>query len=79
MRYHYRQEVLVSVPSARLVYQFGRKGPDIRTDNPNFIKVKSELDVYSQTGEDTEYSGDDKTMKRNDVIRVIDGTSTIEV
>ncbi|NP_001036902.1 ETS homologous factor-like isoform X2 [Bombyx mandarina] len=42
MRYHYRQSVLVSVPTARLVYQFGPKGPDIKTDNPNFIKVKSE-------------------------------------
>ncbi|CAF4823402.1 unnamed protein product [Pieris macdunnoughi] len=46
MRYHYRQSVLVSVPTARLVYQFGHKGPDFRTDNPNFIKVKSELDVH---------------------------------
>ncbi|XP_053607186.1 ETS-related transcription factor Elf-3-like [Plodia interpunctella] len=42
MRYHYRQSVLVSVPSARLVYQFGHKGPDITTTNPNFSKVKSE-------------------------------------
>ncbi|XP_063618911.1 ETS-related transcription factor Elf-3-like [Cydia splendana] len=46
MRYHYRQSVLVSVPTARLVYQFGPKGPDFKTDNPNFIKVKSELDSY---------------------------------
>ncbi|XP_049869549.1 DNA-binding protein D-ETS-4-like [Pectinophora gossypiella] len=46
MRYHYRQNVLVSVPTARLVYQFGVKGPDFKTDNPNFIKVKSELDSY---------------------------------
>ncbi|XP_041978066.1 ETS homologous factor-like [Aricia agestis] len=43
MRYHYRQAVLVSVPTARLVYQFGHKGPDFRTDNPNF-KVKLESD-----------------------------------
>ncbi|XP_022830788.1 ETS homologous factor-like [Spodoptera litura] len=42
MRYHYRQMVLVSVPTARLVYQFGHKGPDFKTDNPNFVKVKSE-------------------------------------
>ncbi|XP_026729162.1 ETS homologous factor-like [Trichoplusia ni] len=42
MRYHYRQSVLVSVPTARLVYQFGHKGPDFKTDNPNFVKVKSE-------------------------------------
>ncbi|CAG4975876.1 unnamed protein product [Colias eurytheme] len=49
MRYHYRQSVLVSVPTARLVYQFGHKGPDFRTDNPNFVKVKSELDVHDMT------------------------------
>ncbi|KAJ2939833.1 hypothetical protein O0L34_g18027 [Tuta absoluta] len=46
MRYHYRQNVLVSVPTARLVYQFGSKGPDFRTDNPNFAKVKTELESY---------------------------------
>lgn len=46
MRYHYRQSVLVSVPTARLVYQFGLKGPDFSTDNPNFVKVKSELDNF---------------------------------
>lgn len=34
MRYHYKQEALVSVPSARLVYQFGRKGPDYRKSKP---------------------------------------------
>ncbi|CAG9584958.1 unnamed protein product [Danaus chrysippus] len=45
MRYHYRQNVLVSVPTARLVYQFGHKGPDFKTQNPNFVKVKSELDL----------------------------------
>ncbi|XP_030033750.2 ETS homologous factor [Manduca sexta] len=45
MRYHYRQSVLVSVPTARLVYQFGSKGPDINTDNPNFVKVKTEMDM----------------------------------
>ncbi|VVC90080.1 unnamed protein product [Leptidea sinapis] len=50
MRYHYRQFVLVSVPTARLVYQFGHKGPDYKTDNPNFVKVKSEIDVpYSNS------------------------------
>lgn len=45
MRYHYRQNVLVSVPTARLVYQFGHKGPDFKTQNPNFVKVKSEMDL----------------------------------
>ncbi|KAJ0177502.1 hypothetical protein K1T71_007511 [Dendrolimus kikuchii] len=45
MRYHYRQSVLVSVPTARLVYQFGSKGPDFKTDNPNFVKVKTEFDM----------------------------------
>ncbi|XP_047529561.1 ETS homologous factor-like [Vanessa atalanta] len=49
MRYHYRQSVLVSVPTARLVYQFGHKGPDFKTDNPNFIKVKSEIDLHDMT------------------------------
>ncbi|CAK1596660.1 unnamed protein product [Parnassius mnemosyne] len=49
MRYHYRQSVLVSVPTARLVYQFGHKGPDFKTDNPNFVKVKSEFDVHDMT------------------------------
>lgn len=49
MRYHYRQSVLVSVPTARLVYQFGHKGPDFTTDNPNFIKVKSEFDVHDMS------------------------------
>ncbi|XP_068631990.1 DNA-binding protein D-ETS-4-like [Battus philenor] len=49
MRYHYRQAVLVSVPTARLVYQFGHKGPDFKTDNPNFVKVKSEFDVHDMT------------------------------
>ncbi|XP_072931613.1 uncharacterized protein [Epargyreus clarus] len=47
MRYHYRQSVLVSVPSHRLVYQFGHKGPDFKTDNPNFVKVKLETMTYS--------------------------------
>ncbi|RVE44156.1 hypothetical protein evm_011203 [Chilo suppressalis] len=45
MRYHYRQSVLVSVPTARLVYQFGPKGPDITTANPTMVKVKSETEV----------------------------------
>lgn len=45
MRYHYKQAVLVSVPTARLVYQFGYKGPDFKTDNPNFVKVKTEPDM----------------------------------
>lgn len=45
MRYHYRQSVLKSVPTARLVYQFGHKGPDYKTGNPNFVKVKTELDA----------------------------------
>lgn len=49
MRYHYRQSVLVSVPTARLVYQFGHKGPDINTPNPNFVKVKTETDVPEVT------------------------------
>ncbi|XP_023949131.2 ETS-related transcription factor Elf-3 [Bicyclus anynana] len=44
MRYHYQHMVLVSVPTARLVYQFGPKGPDFKTNNPNFVKVKSELE-----------------------------------
>ncbi|XP_034830402.1 retroviral integration site protein Fli-1 homolog [Maniola hyperantus] len=44
MRYHYQHLVLVSVPTARLVYQFGPKGPDFKTNNPNFVKVKSELE-----------------------------------
>lgn len=48
MRYHYRQGVLVSVPTARLVYQFGKNGPDFRTSNPNFT-VKSESDMDSET------------------------------
>ncbi|KAL0893434.1 hypothetical protein ABMA27_015018 [Loxostege sticticalis] len=42
MRYHYRQSVLVSVPTARLVYQFGPKGPDITTSSSSSVKVKSE-------------------------------------
>lgn len=46
MRYHYRQSVLVSVPTARLVYQFGLKGPDFTTDNPNFMNVKKEIDNF---------------------------------
>lgn len=46
MRYHYRQGVLVSVPTARLVYQFGRNGPDYSTDNPNFSNVKSEHEIH---------------------------------
>ncbi|GBP82914.1 ETS homologous factor [Eumeta japonica] len=49
MRYHYRQHVLVSVPTARLVYQFGPKGPEYRTDNPNFTKVKTELDAIKES------------------------------
>ncbi|CAH2269492.1 jg27301 [Pararge aegeria aegeria] len=47
MRYHYQHMVLVSVPTARLVYQFGPKGPDFKTNNPNFVKVKSELESQS--------------------------------
>lgn len=49
MRYHYRQSVLVSVPTARLVYQFGHKGPDITTANPNFVKVKAECEMADMT------------------------------
>lgn len=49
MRYHYRQSVLVSVPTARLVYKFGLRGPDFKTDNPNFVKVKTELDINDIT------------------------------
>ncbi|XP_037964613.2 ETS homologous factor [Plutella xylostella] len=48
MRYHYKNCVLGSVPSQRLVYQFGPKGPDYRTDNPNFVKVKSEYELHSE-------------------------------
>ncbi|KAL4707553.1 hypothetical protein ACJJTC_000305 [Scirpophaga incertulas] len=55
MRYHYKQSVLVSVPTARLVYQFGPKGPDISTANSSCgqtcVTIKSETDateiVYS--------------------------------
>jgi ETS homologous factor len=39
MRYHYKQGVLVSVPTARLVYQFGKKAPPYATTNPNFEPV----------------------------------------
>jgi hypothetical protein len=49
MRYHYRQSVLVSVPTARLVYQFGPKGPDITTANHNVVKIKSESDANDIT------------------------------
>lgn len=36
MRYHYKQDVLKSVPETRLVYQFGEKAPNYETDDPNF-------------------------------------------
>lgn len=45
MRYHYKQGVLVSVPTARLVYQFGPKAPSYKTPNPNFESDISKLNM----------------------------------
>ncbi|XP_077293537.1 ETS homologous factor-like [Arctopsyche grandis] len=45
MRYHYKQGVLVSVPTARLVYQFGPKAPSYKTLNPNFESDISKLNM----------------------------------